>query len=358
MKSSVSPCPASGCPSPLHRGGRITRTTPSRPSDAAAAPCRVKVRFENIIRTAQDSICAAVSEMDGTPFHEDAWTREDGGGGISRVLQDGNVWEKAGVNVSVVYGSMPATAYRAATERDVEIPADASRVPFFAAGISSVMHPRNPHAPTMHFNYRCACCALWLLAWRGPAGRWVLVVGAALRGARRLASANTRLRRWSAECASARSTQGVRVPKQRTPKCMLRRRASPSAPHGLRPFHRHVALCRPHTGALCGQACDIAACRARSGAHARLTPHAARVQVLPDRRVGGRAAAVVVRRRHGHHAGVRLRRGHEALPRHVQAGLRQPRPGVLPPLPQVVCPRAAAPPLAISVPCQTPRRLL
>lgn len=174
----------------MHRGGRITRTTPSRPSDAAAAPCRVKVRFENIIRTAQDSICAAVSEMDGTPFHEDAWTREDGGGGISRVLQDGNVWEKAGVNVSVVYGSMPATAYRAATERDVEIPADASRVPFFAAGISSVMHPRNPHAPTMHFNYRCACCALWLLAWRGPAGRWLLVVGAALRGARRPASAN------------------------------------------------------------------------------------------------------------------------------------------------------------------------
>lgn len=94
--------------------------------------------------------------MDGTPFHEDAWTREDGGGGISRVLQDGNVWEKAGVNVSVVYGSMPPTAYRAATERDIEISPDAGRVPFFAAGISSVMHPRNPHAPTMHFNYRCA----------------------------------------------------------------------------------------------------------------------------------------------------------------------------------------------------------
>lgn len=118
--------------------------------------CRAKVRFERIIRDAQNEICAAVSEMDGTPFHEDAWTREDGGGGISRVLQDGNVWEKAGVNVSVVYGSMPASAYRAATERNIEISPDAGRVPFFAAGISSVMHPRNPHAPTMHFNYRCA----------------------------------------------------------------------------------------------------------------------------------------------------------------------------------------------------------
>ena len=71
-------------------------------------------------------------------------------------MQDGKVWEKAGVNVSVVYGSMPAEAYRAATARvsngsNVDI---TGRVPFFAAGISSVMHPKNPFAPTMHFNYR------------------------------------------------------------------------------------------------------------------------------------------------------------------------------------------------------------
>lgn len=77
-------------------------------------------------------------------------------------LQDGDVFEKAGVNVSVVYGSMPASAYRAATERAQDIPDDAGRVPFFAAGISSVMHPKNPHAPTMHFNYRCALhCWSW-----------------------------------------------------------------------------------------------------------------------------------------------------------------------------------------------------
>jgi coproporphyrinogen III oxidase len=116
---------------------------------------RRKVRFERIIREAQNSICAAVEAADGGTFHEDAWTRADGGGGVSRVLQGGNVWEKAGVNVSVVYGSMPASAYRAATARGVapDISAD-SRVPFFAAGISSVMHPHNPHAPTMHFNYR------------------------------------------------------------------------------------------------------------------------------------------------------------------------------------------------------------
>jgi hypothetical protein len=129
------------------------------------------VRFERIIRNAQDSICAAVEEVDGNKFHEDAWSREDGGGGISRVLQGGNVWEKAGVNVSVVYGSMPASAYRAATERNIEAPPDASRVPFFAAGISSVMHPYNPHAPTMHFNYRCGSFLL-----SGPSnGSFVLV---------------------------------------------------------------------------------------------------------------------------------------------------------------------------------------
>ena len=101
----------------------------------------------------QDDICNAISEVDGKSFHQDAWTRADGGGGITRVLSEGNVWEKAGVNVSVVYGTMPASGYRVATERKIDIP-DGARVPFFAAGISSVMHPRNPHAPTMHFNYR------------------------------------------------------------------------------------------------------------------------------------------------------------------------------------------------------------
>jgi hypothetical protein len=71
---------------------------------------------------------------------------------------DGNVWEKAGVNVSVVYGSMPPEAYRAAVGNDEALKnmGNGGRVPFFAAGISSVMHPKNPHCPTMHFNYRCA----------------------------------------------------------------------------------------------------------------------------------------------------------------------------------------------------------
>lgn len=105
-----------------------------------------------MIREAQESVCAAIEAVDGGKFREDVWARPGGGGGISRVLQDGNVFEKAGVNVSVVYGVMPPEAYRAA--KPDQNGHAAGPVPFFAAGISSVLHPKNPFAPTLHFNYR------------------------------------------------------------------------------------------------------------------------------------------------------------------------------------------------------------
>mmetsp|Transcript_18329 Transcript_18329/g.51339 ORF Transcript_18329/g.51339 Transcript_18329/m.51339 type:complete len:370 (-) Transcript_18329:466-1575(-) len=132
----------------------VNRVPDSLLRDGIDDPNSMRGRFEKAIRDSQNSICAAIEELDGAKFHQDAWTRPGGGGGITRVIEGGNVWEKAGVNVSVVYGSMPPEAYRAATGTDKEIPADAGRVPFFAAGISSVMHPWNPKAPTMHFNYR------------------------------------------------------------------------------------------------------------------------------------------------------------------------------------------------------------
>ena len=138
----------------------------------AAAPdtlCRdgtanteMRAKFEKMCRDAQNMICKAVEEEDGEgKFHEDCWTREDGGGGISRVLTGGKVWEKAGCSLSVVYGSMPQEALAAANDR-LKFGATergkgykpGERVPFFACGLSSVMHPRNPHCPTMHFNYR------------------------------------------------------------------------------------------------------------------------------------------------------------------------------------------------------------
>ncbi|XP_024519752.1 coproporphyrinogen-III oxidase 1, chloroplastic isoform X1 [Selaginella moellendorffii] len=114
----------------------------------------MRARFEAMILSAQEEVCDAVEAVDGSKFRQDVWTRPGGGGGVSRVLQDGNVWEKAGVNVSVVYGTMPPEAYRAA-KADTSVTKDkAGRIPFFAAGISSVMHPKNPFAPTVHFNYR------------------------------------------------------------------------------------------------------------------------------------------------------------------------------------------------------------
>ena len=74
------------------------------------------------------------------------------------MLTDGNVFEKAGVNLSVVYGQMPQEALQAATERGADRAGGklepGQKVPFFACGLSSVMHPKNPFCPTMHFNYR------------------------------------------------------------------------------------------------------------------------------------------------------------------------------------------------------------
>merc|ERR1712238_46108 len=118
----------------------------------------MRSKFEKMCREAQLEITKAIEEIDGdAKFQEDAWTRENGGGGMSRVMSGGKVFEKAGVNLSVVYGSMPQEALQAATERGVDRAAGMApgeRVPFFACGLSSVMHPKNPHCPTMHFNYR------------------------------------------------------------------------------------------------------------------------------------------------------------------------------------------------------------
>jgi coproporphyrinogen III oxidase len=111
-------------------------------------------KMEKMLRKAQISITKAIQDIDGSAtFTEDAWVREDsGGGGFSRVLQNGKVWEKAGVNLAVVYGDMPQEALRAASTTATT--SSNGRVPFSACGLSCVMHPKNPHCPTMHFNYR------------------------------------------------------------------------------------------------------------------------------------------------------------------------------------------------------------
>ncbi|PWG62207.1 oxygen-dependent coproporphyrinogen oxidase [Sediminicurvatus halobius] len=95
----------------------------------------------------QDRICAELAAVDGGRFHEDRWDRPDGGGGRSRVLAGGAVFEQAGVNFSHVHGNrLPATA----SDRRPEL---AGRS-FQALGVSLVVHPRNPYVPTSHANVR------------------------------------------------------------------------------------------------------------------------------------------------------------------------------------------------------------
>ena len=96
----------------------------------------------------QDRICKALEEEDGSKqFHEDSWTRDEGGGGRSRVIEGGAVFEKAGINFSDVRGAqLPASATAARPQL-----AGAS---FRAMGVSLVCHPENPHVPTTHMNVR------------------------------------------------------------------------------------------------------------------------------------------------------------------------------------------------------------
>ncbi|MDP2834805.1 MAG: oxygen-dependent coproporphyrinogen oxidase [Pseudomonadota bacterium] len=95
----------------------------------------------------QDLIVERMEQIDGKPFRRDAWERPDGGGGISRLIEDGNFLERGGVNFSHVTGDkLPpsASAHR---------PELAGRH-WQAMGVSLVMHPRNPYVPTTHMNVR------------------------------------------------------------------------------------------------------------------------------------------------------------------------------------------------------------
>jgi len=94
----------------------------------------------------QDRITDALSAIDGLRFREDLWEREGGGGGRTRVIEGGVVFEKGGVNFSRVWGNLPE-------EFADEIPLGTG-TRFFAAGISLVIHPRNPMVPIVHMNFR------------------------------------------------------------------------------------------------------------------------------------------------------------------------------------------------------------
>ncbi len=106
----------------------------------------VKDNWISYIHDLQDRICSALEAVDGkTKFFEDKWEREEGGGGKTRVIANGNVFEKGGVNTSVVFGNITDAM-------KTQLKIDGAK--WFACGLSLVIHPLNPFVPTVHCNYR------------------------------------------------------------------------------------------------------------------------------------------------------------------------------------------------------------
>lgn len=106
----------------------------------------MKEKFYDYIQQLQDTITSKLEEIDGkATFQQDLWERPEGGGGRTRVIENGAVFEKGGVNISAVHGELPKAmqGYFNVNECD-----------FFACGLSLVLHPKNPMVPTVHANWR------------------------------------------------------------------------------------------------------------------------------------------------------------------------------------------------------------
>jgi coproporphyrinogen III oxidase len=106
----------------------------------------MKNKFYKYIEDLQNTITSKLEEVDGLgKFKEDIWEREEGGGGRTRVIENGEVFEKGGVNISAVYGELPEVLRNQFKVKEGN---------FFACGLSLVLHPVNPFVPTVHANWR------------------------------------------------------------------------------------------------------------------------------------------------------------------------------------------------------------
>lgn len=106
----------------------------------------MKKEFVAYIRNLQNTITSRLEQIDGQGnFHEDEWKRPEGGGGKTRVIENGAVFEKGGVNISEVHGTLPESMQQYFGVSDAN---------FFACGLSLVLHPKNPFVPTVHANWR------------------------------------------------------------------------------------------------------------------------------------------------------------------------------------------------------------
>src|SRR5882757_252166 len=102
--------------------------------------------FIEYIHQLQDAICRGIEMADGKgKFQEDQWKRKEGGGGTTRIITDGNVFEKGGVNTSVVHGEITPLI-----NQQLNVKGHG----FMACGISTVIHPLSPMVPTAHANFR------------------------------------------------------------------------------------------------------------------------------------------------------------------------------------------------------------
>lgn len=106
----------------------------------------IKDNFEKFISKLQKDICHELEKIDGTArFREDLWKRDEGGGGKTKIMENGTVFEKAGVNTSSVFGALPASMQSLLKVDEAQ---------FSACGLSLVIHPKSPMIPTVHANWR------------------------------------------------------------------------------------------------------------------------------------------------------------------------------------------------------------
>lgn len=126
----------------------MTVSTRPQKTSGFTPPADAKSRISQFMKGIQDEICQGLEELDGVAkFQEDAWDRPGGGGGRTRVITDGGVFEQGGVNFSEVWGDhLPPSILAQRPEAEGH--------QFYATGTSMVLHPRNPYIPTVHLNYR------------------------------------------------------------------------------------------------------------------------------------------------------------------------------------------------------------
>jgi coproporphyrinogen III oxidase len=106
----------------------------------------MKEQFYAYIENLQDTITSTLEKLDGkATFQEDLWKRAEGGGGRTRVIENGAIFEKGGVNISAVHGELPEALRKQFGVEEGD---------FFACGLSLVLHPKNPFVPTVHANWR------------------------------------------------------------------------------------------------------------------------------------------------------------------------------------------------------------